>query len=152
MSLNKEQPKYQYHVQCWGGFYNDEYQKIHGYNPGNFIFDTKEERQKYIDTLKKIEVELNARMLALNLTEGYCCNIDTVLHRIVEYQGKEYYSQRNLGINYSYRSAQYMIEWKWYPGFNDYPLGEDFDYENDKDWKLVSEWISGSFTQTEDYD
>ena len=40
--------------------------------------------------------------------------------------------------------VEYIIEEKWYPGFNDYPLGEDFDYNSDG-FEVIQEWITGGF-------
>ena len=36
------------------------------------------------------------------------------------------------------------MENNWYPGFNDYPLGENFDYNENK-VTVIQEWITGSF-------
>jgi len=110
--MNKEL-KYEYHLQTWGGFYNDEYAKIHKKVEGDFWFDTKEERQLYIDELKFIRKELNAVGLALDISEGYNCRQTTTLHRVVEWEGKRYYSTYDLGINYPFRAANYHLNWKW---------------------------------------
>ncbi len=45
---------------------------------------------------------------------------------------------------YPYSTVEYHIENKWYPGFNDYPLGEDFDYEKNK-VEIIKEWVVGAF-------
>lgn len=135
--------KYEYHLQVWGGFFNEEYLKIHNIQPGDYWFDTSEERAEFLKSLQTIERKLGANYLAFNLTEGYCCRIRTVLHRVVEWEGKTYYSTNDLGINVSFDVAKYMLEWKWYPGFNDYPLGEDFDYDNNN-VKIIQEWITGA--------
>lgn len=140
--MNKE-PKYEYHLFTWGGFYNEEYLKIHLKPQGDFWFDTFEERQKFIDELKAIEEKLNARHLAMKLSEGYCCRERTVIHRVIEWKGKKYYSKLDMGINYPFTAAKYHLEWKWFPGFNDYPLGEEFDYERNQ-VKIIQEWITGA--------
>ena len=36
------------------------------------------------------------------------------------------------------------MENKWYVGFNDYPMGGDFDYDNEE-FEVIQEWISGAF-------
>ena len=141
--MNNKEPKYEYHLFTWGGFYNEEYQKIHNKSSGNFWFDTSEERQKFIDELKEIEERLNARYLMTSLSEGYCCGIETILHRVVEWKGKRYYSNYNLGVNYPMSAAKYFLEWKWTCGFSDFPLGEDFDYENNKP-TVIQQWITGA--------
>lgn len=41
------------------------------------------------------------------------------------------------------------LKTKWYPGCNGYPLGEDFDYENNK-VKIIQEWITGAFSNLDE--
>jgi hypothetical protein len=135
--------KYEYHLFVWGGFFNEEHLNKHCVQPGDYWFDTKEEREAFLNNLKKLEARLNAKHLCSKMTEGYCCRIRTVLHRVVEWEGQTYYSQNDLGINFPFDTAKYILEWKWYPGFNDYPLGEDFDYDNNN-VKIVKEWITGA--------
>lgn len=139
----KKEPKYEYHLYTWGGFYNEEHLKIHRKPRGDFWFDTNEERQKFIDELRHIEEKLNARHLGVTMTEGYCCRIRTVLHRVVEWDGKRYYSSYDMGINYPISAAKFHLKWKWIVGFNDYPLGDDFDYGNSS-IKVIQEWITGA--------
>lgn len=67
--------KYEYLVYTWGGFYNEEHAIKHGLKSGNHFFDTAEERLKYINQLKEIEIDLNARHLVYTTTEGYNCRI-----------------------------------------------------------------------------
>lgn len=144
----KIKKKYQFHVLTWGGFYNEGYQIIHGQVPGDRVFDTKEEREAYISSLKVIEEKMNARVLMVHCSDGFDCYTRTVLHRVSEFRGESIYSEYDLGVNFPYDTAQYHLENKWYPGHNDYPFGEDFDYDN-KEFKIVSEWITGAFTQGE---
>lgn len=141
--MENTEPKYEYHLYTWGGFYNEEYFKIHQKPKGDFWFDTSEERQQFIDELRSIEEKLNARHLIMVLSEGYCCRIRTVLHRVIEWDGKRYYTKCDLGVNYPISAAKYYLEYKWTVGFNDYPLGDDFDYENNR-VKVVQEWITGA--------
>lgn len=138
-------PKYQYFLHTWGGFYNTWHQEKHGYKEGEFLFDTSAERQQYMEELEAVSEVLNAHMLATSTSEGFACDVRTVLHRVVEWEGKQYYSQRDMGPNYPLDTAMYFIEYNWYPGFNDYPLGEDFDYEA-HEVKVLKEWITGAFT------
>lgn len=137
--------KYEYHLLTWGGFYNEEYVKIHKQKEGDFWFDTAEERYEYLKKLKDIEKELGAEHLVYTSSEGYCCRVRTVLHRVVEYDGKRYYSSYDLGVNYPFETAKYHLQYKWYCGFNDYPLGEDFDYEKNEP-KVIQEWITGAYS------
>lgn len=144
-TINKlSEPKYKYHVLTWGGFYNDEFKNIHKLEEGDFIFDTKEERNKFINERKDIETKLNVHCLCFYETEGFCCDIRTVLHRVIDFNGKQYYTQYDIGINYPFEAAKYHLENKWCPGFNDYPLGEDFDYTK---VKIIKEWITGAMQE-----
>jgi len=141
--MNNKIPKYEYHLLVWGGFYNSEFQNIHKEKPGDYWFDTAKDRQIYLDSLKAISTKLNAVSLIYTETEGYCCRIRTKLHRIVEYDGKKYYSECDMGINYPFDAAKFHLNWKWTCGFNDYPLGEHFDYDKNPP-KVIQEWITGA--------
>jgi len=136
--------KYEYFLQTWGGFYNEEHRVKHGYEEGLYYFDTEEERSAYISMLQSLSSELNARVLCTVEGEGYNVRTHTILHRVIRFEGKDYYSCRDLRPAFSYSSAEYHLENKWYTGFNDYPLGEDFDYEG-ADIEVVQEWITGAF-------
>jgi len=137
-------PEYHYNVLVWGGFFNKEYRKIHGYQDGNYRFKSIEERTKFINTLESIEFNLGAKYLMTSLSEGFNCFKSVHIHRICKYKDKTLHTKRNMGVNYPFDSAQYFLENKWYPGFNDYPFGEDFDYE-DPDFIVIDEWVTGSF-------
>ncbi len=130
--------KYEYHLFTWGGFYNEEHFKIHKQPRGDFWFDSVEERQLFINKLRKIEDELNARSLAITLSEGYCCRIKTVAHRVFDYNGKTYYQNYDLGINYSFDVAKYFIEYKW--GFED----EKCVAIKDDQVKVIKSWVTGA--------
>ena len=136
--------KYLYYLYTWGGFYNNVYVQIHKQRPGSFWFNTKVDRQIYIDTLKDIEIKLSANTLAIELSEGYHCMVSTELHRCIEFEGNTYYSTYDLGINYPFDTALYHLQYKWRLGYNDYPLGDTFNY-NDFNIKLIKEWITGAF-------
>ena len=140
-------PKYQYHVLTWGGFYNVEYIKIHKMEAGDYFFYTKEDRDAFINLRVTIEKKLRTGVLVIQKTEGYCCDTRTVLHRVIEFEGAQYYTKHDMGINYPFSSAKYHLSNKWYPGYNDYPLGEDFDYN---EVTIVKEWITGAFENTDD--
>lgn len=145
---NNKDLKYQYHVYTWGGFYNEEYQKVHRQERGDHWFDTMEERQIFIEKLQSIEKLLKANHLCFVESEGYTCNIHTELHRVTEWDGKRYYTKNDLGINFRFEGAKYIMEHKWYPGCNDYPLGEDFDYDKNE-VKIIQEWITGACHEDE---
>lgn len=139
--------KYEYLLHTWGGFYNKEHQ--HSEKSGYHYFDTEKERADYLKKLKALEEKLNARLLATTLSEGYNTRTITILHRVVKWEGKEYYSNYEMSPNYPYDVAKYHLENKWYPGFNDYPLGEDFDYDNNE-VETIQEWITGAFDITDE--
>ena len=135
---------YEYYLLTWGGFYNEEHQIEHKFESGDHYFMSEKSRDGYLASLRTIEEDLNARHLASGTHEGFTCHERTVLHRVIEYAGIKFYSRYDIGVGYDYSSAAYHMEWKWYPGFNDYPLGEDFDYT---DVEIISEWITGAFVQ-----
>lgn len=136
--------KYEYFVHTWGGFYNEHNKEVHKQEEGSKWFNTKEERDKYIDNLYKLCDSLNTpdACLAKVVAEGYNTRELPTCHRVVEYEGKEYYTKYDWEWSASYSNLRYWMEYKWYPGFNDYPLGEDFDYSK---VKVVQEWITGAF-------
>lgn len=137
-------PRYQYHVQTWGGFYNEDHKKTHGLEPGDYLFGTKGARDVFVNHRRQLEQKLNAKSLMVVMTEGFHCDVRTTLHRVVEYRGQQHYSTSDMGVNYPLPVAKYHLENKWYPGFNDYPLGEDFDYSSEE-VITVKEWITGAF-------
>lgn len=143
-----DNPKYEYYIYTWGGFYNDKYFKVHKHLPGARWFDTKESRDAYLELLKEIETTLNARHLAYQVAEGCHTRNLPVIHRISEYKGKRVYTRYEWSWPESLSALKYHAEWKWYPGFNDYPFGEDFDdYQN---VNIVQEWFTGAFDNLED--
>lgn len=137
--------KYEYMLQTWGGFYNKEYKKIHKQEEGYNYFDTKEERASYVRELRRIERALDANHLVVKLEEGYHTRVVVIAHRITRYKGKDYHTTWDFSPCYPFESAVYFMENKWYLGFNDYPLGEDFDYDN-PEVSVVAEWIEGALS------
>lgn len=134
--------EYKYALYTWSGFYNDEYK--HNYVEGLYLFDTEEERQNYIRELRSVEKDMKVFHLMLELFEGYNCDKPTVLHRVSEFNGKRVHTKDESYILRTYSSAEYYMQYRWYAGHNDYPFGEDFDYEQDG-FRVVQEWIEGSF-------
>lgn len=137
--------KYEYLLHTWGGFYNKEYD--HGETEGFHYFDTKELRDDYLKRLRRIEKELNAKYLMTRESEGYHVRAITTLHRVTKWEGKSYYSKHEMSPSCSFWVAKYHLENKWYPGWNDYPLGEDFDYGKNE-VEIIQEWITGAFDIT----
>ena len=144
--MNNE-PKYEYCVFSWGGFFNDENRKIHGRTEGAKYFNSKQMANKYIESIRKEEVHLNAKHLMIVEYEGFFCRTPVNLHRVIEVDGNQYYSSYDMAPVRDYDTALYHLENKWYPGFNDYPLGENFNYD---EVKIVQEWISGAFEKNDD--
>jgi len=140
--------KYEYLLHTWGGFYNKEHQEKHGETSGYHYFDTEQPRDEYLAKLRKIEKELNANTLVVRESEGYNVRIITMLHRVVRWDDKEYYTEYKLGPDYPYEVAKYHLENEWYPGFNSYPFGDNFDYENNN-IETIQEWITGAFDVNE---
>ena len=137
--------KYEYLLHTWGGFYNENNKIIHKKEAGYFWFYSKEERSEYINELKSFKEQLDEFAgLMLEVDEGYHLRTMVTLHRVIKYKDVEYYSNRDMYYGCSYKSAIYKLENSWYPGFNDYPLGEDFVYYDDVE--TVQEWITGAFS------
>lgn len=135
-------PKYEYCLKTWGGFFNEEFAKEHLYNPGVRFFDTEKEREVYLGQMRWWEIELNARHLTALKVEGY--NLErTVVHRITEWEGESYYTSSEMTYGLTPEVAQYHLDSQWTPGHNDYPLGEDFDYETNK-VTIIQEWFTGT--------
>ena len=141
--------KYEFMLNTWGGFYNKEYQSVHREKCGLHYFDTKKDRDDYLDKLKSIEENYNAKNLVFTFAEGFHVRVNVVAHRVCRHDGKFYHTKHEFWPGYSYSAALYHMECKWYPGFNDYPLGEDFDYDENQ-IEVVQEWISGAFSPESD--
>lgn len=101
--------KYEYMLHAWGGFYNDKHKIKHGLNPGYFFFDTKGERDKYLDNLHKIETELSAFLLAHRTGEGTEVRYKTIASVSLEYKGKNYEIEKDFGFHYPISSAHFMF-------------------------------------------
>jgi len=136
--------KYEYMLLVWGGFFNKEFQDIHKIEEGYYYFDTAEERETFVKKLRSIEEDLGAWYLMTLTQEGYHLRKDVILHRVTRFEGKDYHTSTEQIRGCSFETAKYHMENKWYLGFNDYPLGEDFDYDSDK-VEVIAEWIEGCF-------
>lgn len=141
----KETRKYEYFIHTWGGFYNQSNVDIHGFTKeqgGSKWFDTKEDRENYINLLENVCKNLGTpdACIVHVIDEGYDTRDVPTAHRITEYEGKHYYSCDKWNWPSDLSTIEYHMEWKWYPGFNDYPLGMDFDYSK---VNIVQEWITG---------
>ena len=141
----KNKPKYEYLLHTWGYFFSKEHKEKHGFEEGYHYFNTKEERSEYLARLRGVSEKLNANMLCAVEEEGYHVREEVVCHRVTEHRGKRYYSERRLPPGFTYSSALYIMEFKWYLGFNDYPMGEEFDYDNEE-FEVIQEWVSGAIS------
>lgn len=148
--MNKE--KYEYAVHLWGGFFNytNPYKDKHDLESKSYYFDTREEREKFLKEVEKhkkaAKSAYNLSCIATHLSEGIGVRNHTCLHRLVEYKGKQYHSKRQFDWIISARTAEYFMEYKWYPGFNDYVIenslvNEEVDY---KKVKILREWTTGT--------
>ena len=134
--------KYEYAIKLWGGFFNDEHKDFHKKEDGDFYFDTSQARREFLIDYQILEELHQAKRLTYTEWEGFQARVPSVIHRVIEFEGKQYYSKREMFNNQSYDSCKYHLEYKWTPGFNDYPLGINFDYEK---VTVIKEWITGSF-------
>ncbi len=145
---NHPELKYRYSVFTWGGFYNKQYQEKHGHTEGQKIFDTLEERNQYITMLRGIELAMEAKHLMVVTDEGFAVDTPVILHRVTKYGDKYYYSKNVINTASTFeddlRGPSYIMNWKWYPGFNDEPIGDsdEIDYEHAE---VIQEWITGAF-------
>ena len=101
--------KYEYLLKTWGGFYNEEYQKQHGYHSGYFWFDTAEKRERYISELQEVEHKLNARVLCMSTDEGTEVRYRTIAKMSLVYRGAEYPSEFDFGFAYPADRAEFMF-------------------------------------------
>lgn len=139
-------PKYKYLLQTWGALYFLNEAREEGLESGYHLFNTSKERQAYIDKLEDFAIRHNNPKVMLITKEGYACEKFVTLHRVIKFEGKEYHTTSVLGSDFSYAAAVYYLKHKWTPGFNDYPLGEDFDYDERRgEIEIVQEWITGAF-------
>lgn len=74
--------------------------------------------------------------------EGRDCRIPITLHRTMMINEFEITTHYDMEPVRTLDGAIYHLENKWYPDFNDEPLGDDFDYST---VKIVREWITGPF-------
>ena len=102
--------KYEYMLHTWGGFYNDEHKKEHGQKPGYFWFNTKSERDSYLNLLLEFENKFNARMLAFDIAEGENTRVKTIAKMVFIFKGKEYPYEEDFGYAYPLGLAEYMFE------------------------------------------
>ena len=144
--------KFEYYLKIWGGFFNDNWKAIHKREEGEFWFDTRDERDQFVRELRVIELTLGKEYrgaLAMTTSEGLFSRVPVKCHRVCEYMGKQYYSEYTLSPNTLFSEASYWIEHKWYPGFNDYPLGEEFKHYGNV--TILVEWVTGAFDIDTDY-
>ena len=102
--------KYEFCLKTWGGFFNHEHKQKHGVEEGYHFFNTKAELKKYLGELKKIEQELNARILAYDIFEGKHVRYETIAKMVLIYKSIEYPFEYNFGFGYPVSSAYFLFE------------------------------------------
>lgn len=100
---------YEYMLHTWGGFYNEEHQKIHGKESGYFFFNTKKDREDYLKSLKKISEDLDATVLMCTKEEGYNVRFKTIAVIKLEHDGKHYSFKYDFGYAYPVNAAYFMF-------------------------------------------
>ena len=148
----QELPKYEYYLKVWGGFWNETNLRIHGIpETEHLYFDTREARNEYLERLEKARKSLGTwdACIASTLVEGYYVRTIPTLHRISEYKGQKVHTVLNWSFPENNKSVlEYYMEYKWYPGFNDYPFGEEDESIYDGEQvTIIAEWIEGAFTK-----
>lgn len=133
---------YEYCLYTWGGFYNEEYWCKHQQSPGAHYFKTAEDRDRYENSLRSIESEMSAYSLMTVKWEGRDARFPITCHRTIRVNGFEITTHYDVAPIRTLEGAVYILEHKWYPGVNDEPFGEDFDYST---VKIVNEWVTGPF-------
>lgn len=116
------QAKYEYYVHFWGQlmYFLENTNTDFRVPPADQWFDTKEERDVELDRMNKISDELKL-ILCNRTSEGYLTRYEHVIESIVEYNGKIYKVENNLGYGFYNdqelcpigQYADYMKEWKW---------------------------------------
>ena len=134
--------RYRYYLKTWGGYWNQPNDK--GHKEGDHWFDSEEERTDYMVQLQADVRAENRRdaIAAMVTAEGYNTKDRTVCHRVVEFEGREVYSKLDMGYAYPHDTAEYHMEYKWTPGFNDDAAIEDDSEEELKKVKIIQEWIT----------
>jgi hypothetical protein len=138
--------KYEYFIYTWGGFYN--HTDKHGYKSEPRWFDSKEERNEYLKVLNETCNKLGTwdAILAVKTSEGYHTREVPTIHRVVEYEGKRYYSTNKWNWPEDFITLEYFNEHKWYPGFNDDIIEEELKKQIDYNKVIIiQEWITGAF-------
>lgn len=139
-------PPYRYYVRVWGGFFNQGNKRRHRIEEGDYWFSSLQEQNDFLEQCEKsrLLLDIPAYQFCCVKKEGFATQTKTVLHRVIEFEGKQSYSLKELWPDYPFEDAKYYLQNRWCPGSNDYPLGRDFDYEKNK-VKVVQEWITGAF-------
>lgn len=104
-----QEDKYEYMFHTWGGFYNKQHKDIHGKEEGYFFFDTKEDRERYLNDLLNIEKQLNAIRLVYTFEEGNNVRYKTIAKMQLLYNNKWYDFSYDFGHAYSEKNAHFMF-------------------------------------------
>lgn len=100
----------EYLLHLWGGFFNEENIKIHGYKPGYYFFKTEKEANDFYEKLQKIEdSNKNFQCLAKSIETNKHIRYETHAIMKLKYKDKSYYLDYNFGYGYPRNSAEYMF-------------------------------------------
>jgi hypothetical protein len=103
--------KQEYLVHIWGGaFNNDAYPSItkdYGISQGYYYFDTKEEKDSFIQILKK--PEYNKQGLVIDEKYGYMTHKRTIFVGKFNYNNKDFLIHYDFGYEYPKESAEFSF-------------------------------------------
>lgn len=138
---------YKYWLNTWGGFYNKENKDIHHFEEGEYIFNTKEEREEYIKKLQTVAVSSNKldeyATLMIDCTEGYTLVNPLILHLIVEHKETKHkrHILHTLYKNHDIDTLLYYISYKC-------PI-EKILGDEINNYNVITSFITGSINTTE---
>jgi len=125
----------------------DEYYTFIENTGEEFWFNSIKERSAHADSLIKGEKHNDLpQYIRCHLSDGYATRVENIFHRVIQYNGKRYYSFKKLigGARIDiYSKCKHSLDINFELGVHDFPLGKDFDYSN-PDVKIIEEWLTGA--------
>jgi len=110
ISFDKE--PYEYFLYTYGGFYNSEFQKKHGFIKGTHWFESEEDRQAYIHKLNKLTISTLNYNLFMTKDEGRHTRYRTILTVVMEH-GEALYEYKHA---YEYFFDSERLKNTWFKG------------------------------------
>lgn len=98
-----------YYLRVWGGFFNEEFKKIHNREPGHYWFATSEERDAFLEELRGEHKRLNAAPLVSHRESGLWTRTQHIAKMTFVYQGNEY----PIEVTHDYGRETRYIEWDY---------------------------------------